>query len=70
MPPYAMPSSVVRYFSYNPENRRLRVHFVSGNVYDYLDVPFKVYEAMKTSGSKGMFLNSWIKGKYEFEQIR
>jgi hypothetical protein len=64
-----MPSSVVRYFSYDAEARRLRVHFVSGNVYDYLEVPLKVFEAMKKSGSKGTFLNIRIKGKYEFEQI-
>lgn len=64
-----MPSSVVKYFSYDATARRLRVHFVSGNIYDYLEVPLKVYEAMKRSGSKGTFLNTRIKGKYEFEQV-
>ena len=33
------------------------------------DVPADVYEAMKISGSKGIFLNTQIKGKYEFEKV-
>jgi len=31
--------------------RRLRVHFVSGDIYDYLEVPLKEFEAMKRAGS-------------------
>jgi len=64
-----MPSSVVRYFSYDAASRRLRVHFVSGDVYDYLEVPQKVFEGMKRSGSKGTFLNTRVKGKYVFEKV-
>lgn len=65
-----MPSSVVRYFSYDAGTRRLRVHYVSGDIYDYLAVPPKVFESMKKAGSKGTFLNTRIKGKYAFEKIR
>jgi hypothetical protein len=38
-------------------------------VYDYKDVPEEVYKAMKTSGSKGIYLNTHIKGNYKFEKI-
>jgi len=64
-----MPSSVVKYFSYDAGARRLRVHFVGGHIYDYLDVPPDVFEAMKRSGSKGTFLNTRIKGKYVFAKV-
>jgi hypothetical protein len=65
-----MPSSVVRHYSYDAPGRRLRIEYVSGNVYLYLDVPAEVYEAMKKSGSKGQYLNRYIKGRYEFERVK
>ncbi len=65
-----MPSSVVRSFSYDPGTHRLRVVFVSGLVYDYKKVPQDVYQEMKTSFSKGGYLNEHIKGHYSFEKIR
>jgi len=39
-------------------------------VYDYKNVPEEVYLAMKSSFSKGSFLNQHIKGKYEFEKVK
>jgi hypothetical protein len=65
-----MPSSVVRQYSYNVPRRLLRIEYVSGNVYEYHNVPAEVYEAMKKSGSKGQFLNKFIKGRYEFERVK
>jgi hypothetical protein len=64
-----MPSSVVHRFHYIPEKHTLRVVFVSGLVYDYLDVPQETYEQMKASFSKGEFLNREIKNKYRFEKV-
>lgn len=65
-----MPSSVVAAMKYDSHAAKLRVIFVSGKVYDYKNVPEDVYHAMKASGSKGTFLNTEIKGKYEFEEVR
>ena len=65
-----MPSSVVAAIKYNADSSTLRVIYVSGMVYDYKNVPEEVWLAMKTSFSKGIFLNKNIKGKYEFEKIR
>ena len=64
-----MPSSVVSSISYYPETAILRITFVSGMIYDYKNVPEEVYYAMKTSGSKGTYLNQHIKGNYEFEKV-
>jgi hypothetical protein len=65
-----MPSSVVQSFTYDAGHRRLRIVYISGNVYDYLQVPASIYRAMKEAGSKGTFLNTRIKGRYEFERVR
>ncbi len=65
-----MPSTVVASMHYNPDTATLRIVFVSGMVYDYKDVPEEEYIQMKTASSKGTYLNKYIKGKYEFEQVK
>ena len=65
-----MPSTVVNRFSYIPESSILRVVFVSGMVYDYENVPEKVYKEMKAATSKGTFLNRFIKGHYPFKKVK
>ena len=64
-----MPSSVVKAMHYDAQTHTLRILYVSGIVYDYKEVPAEVYEAMKNSGSKGIFINAQIKGKYEFKKV-
>ncbi|WP_143305116.1 KTSC domain-containing protein [Chitinophaga vietnamensis] len=65
-----MPSSVVAHMQYDSNTRTLRIIFVSGMVYDYKNVPEAVYLAMKQAGSKGTYLNKYIKGHYSFKKIR
>ena len=65
-----MPSTVIRSYNYDMEKRRLRVVYLSGMVYDYLEVPESVYLEMKNAFAKGNFLNAHVKGKYEFEKIK
>ncbi|MDQ6756687.1 MAG: KTSC domain-containing protein [Bacteroidota bacterium] len=64
-----MPSTVISKTIYYPETATLKVIFVSGMIYDYKDVPEEIYNAMKTSGAKGIYLNRYIKGKYQFKKI-
>ena len=64
-----MPSSVVSAIRYNPHSSTLRIVFVSGMVYDYKNVPGKIYRMMKGAVSKGKFLNKHIKGHYVFEKV-
>lgn len=54
---------------YDKDTATLRIIFVSGLIYDYKNVPEEVYQAMKTSGSKGTYLNKHIKGHYEYEKV-
>jgi hypothetical protein len=64
-----MPSTVVASFNYNPAKHILRIVYVSGKVYDYLNVPAGVYEEMKAAESKGTYLNLRIKGFYRYKKV-
>ncbi len=65
-----MPSSVVTAINYDADTSTLRICYISGAVYDYKDVPRNVYTAMRSSGSKGVFLNRKIKNKYTYDRIK
>ncbi|HTM99485.1 MAG TPA: KTSC domain-containing protein [Pedobacter sp.] len=64
-----MPSSVVSKISYDQVKQILYVVFVSGDVYEYSEVPEKVYKDFKASISKGTFLNRKIKKYYHAEKV-
>ena len=64
-----MPSSVIDHFIYDEANRRLRVFFISGIVYDYINVPGDLYNKLRNAISKGKFLNKHIKGNYAFKKV-
>lgn len=64
-----MPSTVIASMSYHRESSVLRIRFVSGMIYDYKNVPEKVFKLMKAASSRGSFLNQHIKGKYRFERV-
>ncbi len=64
-----MPSSVISKIQYDTDSSTLRVIFVSGSIYDYLNVPEKIFNAMKRAASKGTYLNLNIKGHYAFRKI-
>ena len=65
-----MPSSVVAGMHYDKESSTLRIIYVSGDIYDYLEVPEKKYKAMKTSTSKGAYLNQHIKPDHSFIKVK
>ena len=56
--------------SYNPEKARLRIRFLSGNVYEYKKVPPPVYRAISKASSKGTYLNRHIKGNYAYKKVK
>jgi hypothetical protein len=64
-----VPSTVIAGINYDPSTAVLRINFVSGMIYDYKDVPENVYLEMKSSGSKGEYLNKHIKGNYTFTKV-
>lgn len=61
-------SSNLEAVGYDEESRELSVRFHGGALYRYQDVPEDVYRGLLEAGSPGRFLNSDIKGKYDYEK--
>jgi lysyl-tRNA synthetase class 2 len=59
-----MPSSVIRHYWYDSEQKRLDLVFVSGRRYRYHDVPQETYRSMTRAYSKGEFFNAHIRDQY------
>lgn len=51
------------------EDSDLYVKFNNGSEYKYSGVPSSIYEQLLNAPSVGSFLNSNIKGSYNFERI-
>ncbi len=64
-----MPSSVIRGFRYDQFRRRLTVTFVSGEVYEYEDVPPEVTEDFRAAPSKGRFFGPNIRDRYRYHRV-
>nr|WP_121272164.1 KTSC domain-containing protein [Pedobacter schmidteae] len=65
-----MPSSVIKYFSYEEEKQVLFITFVSGITYVYKAVPVGVVNGLHTAASKGRFFNRYIKGHFNYKKLR
>ena len=63
-----MPSSVISKYYYKPELRILTIVYISGAVYDYLDVPQELFDAFRAAYSKGVFLNTEIKPNFAYHK--
>jgi hypothetical protein len=55
---------------YDKRKKVLRIIFVSGKIYDYLDVPEEIFSEMTSAQSKGVFFNRQIKSNYTFVKIK
>ena len=64
-----MPSTVIRRFSYDEPQRRLRVTFTSGDVYDYFDVPADLPEHWKAAFSKGQFFAEQVRDRFDYQLV-
>ena len=64
-----MPSTVIRRFRYDERRRRLTVTFVSGEVYEYQDVPPEAAEGFRQAPSKGRFFGPNIRDRYPVRRV-
>ncbi len=62
-------SSVIRRFDYDASRRRLRVTFISGDIYDYDAVPPEVAEGLRAAPSKGRYFGPNIRDSYVYRRI-
>jgi len=64
-----MPSSVIADIDYDAARERLTVSFLTGRVYQYIDVPAYVAASFQAAFSKGAFFNVYIRDRYDFRQL-
>jgi lysyl-tRNA synthetase, class II len=61
-------STAIKDFDYDADQQTLRVVFGNGSVYKYSDVPEKIYQEFKETGSVGQYFNSQIRDKFGFDR--
>lgn len=59
-------SSAISSLGYDERKSVLEVEFRSGVVYDYFDVPPKVWRELQAADSKGRFVSRRIRERYPF----
>ena len=64
-----MSSSSIAAVGYDDRRHSLRLRYVSGGMYDYLDVPVSVFQGLLEAPSKGRFVNRYIKPRYRFTRL-
>jgi len=64
-----MPSTAIRFISYDEDAERLSVTFITGRRYVYEQVPKDVFEAFLSASSRGGFFNSEIRDRYDYREI-
>ncbi|HSV88656.1 MAG TPA: KTSC domain-containing protein, partial [Bacteroidales bacterium] len=61
-------SSTIAAVGYDKEAHILEIEFHHGAIYQYVDVPEKVYEELMSSPSQGAYFMNEIKSKFKFQQ--
>lgn len=61
-------SNIAGYF-YFEDQQTLHIEFKDGRTYQYFDVPKQVVDDLAAAGSKGRYLNDFIKGTYRYARV-
>jgi hypothetical protein len=68
---HALPRSrAVEELGYDATSRSLRIHFRGGGVYDYLDVPAKIFDELRASAHPWTEWGEHIKATYDFRRVQ
>lgn len=66
---YSVASSNIASVGYDEGSQTLEVEFLNGSVYQYYNVPPNMHEQLMQGGSKGRFLNTYIKNAYPYSRV-
>lgn len=64
-----MQSKVIADIDYDRKSQGLKVTFVTGRTFEYIDVPAEVAASFQSAFSKGTFFNGYIRDRYDFREI-
>ena len=62
-------SSNIASIGYDEATETLEVEFLNGSVYQYYNIPAGIYEQLMQEGSKGKYLNTYIKNAYPYSRV-
>lgn len=62
-------SSNIASIGYDPDSETLEIEFTNGSIYQYFNIPGELNEQLMASGSKGQFLNVYIRNAYPFSRV-
>ena len=62
-------SSNIASIGYEEGSETLEIEFHNGGVYQYFDVPKRIYEELMSADSHGGYLARGIKGVYRFSKV-
>lgn len=62
-------STTMRTVGYDHVQNILEIEFIDNDIYQYLDVPFEVYNGLVNGDSLGKYLNEVIKQNFEYKKI-
>ncbi len=63
-------STEIEWIGYEHKRSMLQVEFIAGSVYQYDNVPERIYENFLTAPSHGRFFETQIKGRYSYRKVR
>jgi len=63
-------SSNIRSIGYDNQTAILEVEFMSGDVYQYFNIPEHLYQQFLNASSHGQFLNDNIRYNYRYQKVR
>jgi len=66
---YSVASSNIAAIGYDEQTETLEIEFLNGSVYQYYNVPPNMREQLMQTGSKGQFLNIYIKNAYPYSRV-
>ena len=62
-------STNIASIGYDENAETLEIEFLNGSVYQYYNIPSGLYEQLMQEGSKGRFLNTYIKNAYPYSRV-
>ncbi len=62
-------SSNIASIGYDEASETLEIEFKNGGIYQYFDVPERIYKDIMGTGSKGEYLAQNIKGHYRYSKV-
>jgi hypothetical protein len=62
-------SDAIAMFAYDLDAKRLVIHFKSGGVYEYREVPRALFDGFRAAASKGQYFQSAIRDRFTARRL-